>query len=210
MKKLILAFSAITLVPSAFAQLTITKDPDIGDYWHPLGAAPNQTPLYMDTFVAPTSGSYNLTSIGIWLDSTNTAGAELTFKLFDSLNNGTPNTSAILTTSAAQTFVTTGLTLETLAVTPFALTAGHMYFVGASSTGNGNGWYYVGGHTQNSEGINDNGAFWYTNDPAQLSGLSGALTPEMAYQVKLQSVPEPVSMIALGTGIVALLRKRSK
>jgi hypothetical protein len=52
-----------------------------------------------------------------------------------------------------------------------ALPAHHLYYFGS---------YQAGGHTQNSV-YNDDGTFWYSNDPAGVKLCPSKLTPEMTF-----------------------------
>jgi hypothetical protein len=67
------------------------------------------------------------------------------------------------------------------------------------------GEFSVGGHTQNSGGIVDNGTFWFSNDPAGAIFDGQNLTPEIAFTVTLRpttDVPEPATLALLGTALL--------
>ena len=204
---------AVAIPAASMADTVISKDPDLGNYWFPLGCSSNgYTDVYADSFIAP-SGSNMATAIGIWLNDQGSGGAPVQFELLATdPNTGGPNGSAILGTTAVNTFATgNNLTLETMnLLAGVNLVAGQKYWVAGSCVGlNGQGYYNVGGHTQNSEGINDNGTFWYSNDPAGLNFDGQNLTPEMAFQIHMTpAAPEPMSMIALGMGALALIRRK--
>ena len=203
---------AVAIPAASMADTVISKDPDLGDYWYPLGSANyGFTDVYADSFVAP-PGNNVATAIGIWLNDRNSGGCPVKFELLATdPNTGGPNGSAILGKTSAQTFATGGnLTLETMnLLSGVSLVAGQTYWVAASCVGlNGSGLYDVGGHTQNSEGIDDNGTFWYSNDSGGLNFDGQNLTPEMAFQIHMSATPEPMSMIALGMGALALIRRK--
>ena len=85
------------------------------------------------------------------------------------------------------------------------LIAGQRYWFAASTVGlGGSGGYDVGGHSQNSGGIIDDGSFWYSNDAAGLDFDGQSQTPEMAFSVSISAVPEPAPVLLLGVGLLAL------
>ena len=82
-----------------------------------------------------------------------------------------------------------------------------MYWFAATVVGeSGPGFYQVGGHTQNSQ-YNDNGTFWYSNDPSGQSFDGQNLTPEMAFHVGT-AVPAPASLALAGLGGLVATRRR--
>jgi hypothetical protein len=79
------------------------------------------------------------------------------------------------------------------------LTAGVQYWFAANVIGlTADARIKVGGHTQNSGGINDNGTFWFSNDPTGINFDGQGLTPEMAFRVELEPVPEPTTLLLPG------------
>jgi hypothetical protein len=189
---------------SAMAQVSVTKPPDVGPYWQPLGL-PNGTYVYTSDFVAPSSGSP--ASLGVWLRLIDGAPPPVRFQVWGT-TGGAPNPGAVLATTAAVAHPATDtLTLFTVPVdgVPATLQSGQRYWLVATVVGeSGNGSYQVGGHTQNSA-YPDNGTFWYSNDSAGIDFDGQNLTPQMAFVVTLgRQAPEPIP--ATGTvGLVLLL-----
>jgi hypothetical protein len=95
------------------------------------------------------------------------------------------------------------------------LVADATYWFAASTVGlGGTGEFNVGGHTQNSGGIVDNGTFWYSNDSTGIDFDGQALTPEMAFTVNISSasveVPEPEALVLLALGLLGVTSRRFK
>lgn len=200
---------AACLISSTFAQasVTITKSPDLGPFWFPLSTAGSF--VYADSFVAPISGP--VTDIGLWLTNSagDTSAQPLVFEVVGSAGGGGPDPTNVLATTGALTLdVTSSLSLFSESTTSSVnLIAGDTYWVAADEVElSGGSDVQVGGHTQNSEGIMDNGTFWYSNDPSGVS-FSGPNSVEMAFTVTLSSasvVPEPSSWAMMLLGFVGL------
>lgn len=190
---------------------TITKAPDRGPYWHPLST--HGTYVYADSFVAPVNGV--VTSLGTWLNTESyDASTTLKFQVWGSVGgnavNG-PDWNQVLATTAPISGFSGGLTLYSGSPTlSSSLIAGNTYWFAATAVGStGSGSYQVGGHTQNSGSIVDNGTFWYSNDSAGHNFDGRRLTPEMAFTVSMgpsASVPEAGwTALMLGIGMLALV-----
>jgi hypothetical protein len=56
---------------------------------------------------------------------------------------------------------------------------------------------------------NDNGTFWFSNDPTGVFFDGQNATPEMAFHVGLKVIPEPAAFGLVGlVGLAMLLRRR--
>jgi hypothetical protein len=209
LKFIAVAALSVSLVAgqAAMGASTLTKSPDLGDYWAPLSSG--GTYVYADSFVAPTSGT--VSALGTWL---NGGSSQYVLEVLADTGGFGPNGASILAQTAVQQGTYNGLTYVNFLTTSSAsLVAGQTYWFAASTVGlGGSGSYNTGGHTQDSQGIVDGGTFWYSNDSAGLSFDGQNLTPEMAFTVTQGAVPEPAAWIMMlaGFGIIgAALRRRA-
>jgi hypothetical protein len=210
MRKLIGLSVLLLAVTTASANTLISKPPDLGSYWYPVGNADGGTYVYADSFVAP-AGDTVVSHLGTWLDAIEYNGGPqhsiVAFQVW--ADNAGPDFSQVVASTDDMSTETTGLNLYTLPVTsgPGVLTPGSTYWFVVTGVGRGAGnydQYQVGGHTQNSV-YNDNGTFWYSNDPTGQVFDGQGLTPEMAFEVTL--VPEPASLVGLlALGLLARRR----
>jgi len=193
---------------TATANTTISKPPDQGPFWHPVGNEP--TYVYADCFYAPAGPDAVVTSLGTWLLAwdAQTPHALVRFEIWGTTGAGGPDCSQVIAATASMSTEDTNLNLYTLPVVSGGgpLTAGTKYFFVVTGVGMGDGsrgQYQVGAHTQNSI-YNDNCTFWYSNDPTGCPFDGQGLTPEMAFEVTLTS-PVSVETVSWG-GVKALYR----
>lgn len=203
--KLLQRFLATTLLLAASVTAladTVVKVPDVGPYWNPLSSA--GTYIYANSFVAPTSGP--VSELGMWLLN---GPNDLKFQIFGSLGGDPtlgPDSGNVLATTGlipGQYYQDLTFVDVTTGISSAALVAGQTYWFAANAIGlSGSAPYYVGAHTQNSDGIVDNGTFWFSNDPTGVVFDGTALTPELAFSVSV--VPEPTRQAMLGLGLVLI------
>lgn len=208
MRTFLLVGASLLGFASAAGATTLTKAPDLGTYWGFLGSS--GTYVYADSFVAPVTGQ--VTDLGTWL---NGGSSNVAFEILADLGSGSgPNGASVLVSTTSMSFSLDTLTYEDAApISSATLVAGQTYWFAASTVGlGGSGDYSVGGHSQNSDGINDGGTFWFSNSPTGQNFDGRNLTPEMAFSVTLSDtpVPEPMSVALLGMGISALGLLRQK
>jgi hypothetical protein len=205
-RKIVLAFCMLLLAgSSAFAQLIISKPPDVGPYWHPL--SPHSSYVYADSFV--NSGPDTApTVLGMWLQETLAPAPDVRFEVWAEAPGGGPDASAVLATTGTLSLPVTGvLTFFPAPVigTPSTLTSGTRYWFVATCVGEaGTGEFTVAGHTQNSV-ISDNGTFWYSNDAAGVNFDGQNQLPEMAFEVTLGQAAAGEAIPTAGHLGIALL-----
>ena len=211
-RKVLCLVCVVAFAAGASANTIIDKPPDIGNWWHPVGNNAGGSWVYADSFIAPEADT-TVDQLGTWLDAFVYYGgpqhSEVAFQVWGGGDAGPDYTQVIASTDPFST-ETPGLNLYVLEVTELndELTPGERYWFIIDGAGYGDPSYddyQTGGHTQNSV-YQDNGTFWYSNDPAGQNFDGQNLTPEMAFQVYL--IPEPASMSLLGLGVLCLLRRR--
>ncbi len=206
------AAAAVTMTAGTAVAGLIEKPPDVGPWWNPLG--PNGSYVYADSFVADETGPVDI--IGTWLESLAGPGlgSDLAFEVWGSIGGNPANGPDAFNVIASTGLFDFGGGTATLdfysAGTAFSgnLTAGTTYWFAATAIGGnpGDGPYRVGGHTQNSV-YNDNGTFWYSNDPAGVNFDGQNLTPEMAFSVNIVPAPAAIAMFGI-VGLVGTRRRR--
>ena len=160
MKKIFLCsiFGLLFITSNLFADLIVEKDPNAGVY----AGLGHGSYIYANSFIFNGTTGTTLDTLGVWLLGGSDTST-LIFELLADTGPDSPDLTQVLTSSIADSFALTSLTLETEAVTPYALTNGMEYWVAIVATGTGSA-YSLAQHQQNSEGINDNGTVWYSND----------------------------------------------
>jgi hypothetical protein len=171
----------------ATADTLISKPPDFGPWWNPVGNNDSDTSVYADSWIQPVGPDNTATQLGCWLEPLGGApNSSVRYEVW--ADAGGPNCNAVLASTAQFSTGTPGLNLHTRPVTSGGgpLVAGVKYWFVVTGVGPPGpaSPYRVGGHTQNSVYI-DNGTFWYSNDPAGCNFDGRNLTPEMAFQVLL-------------------------
>jgi hypothetical protein len=197
-----LAFLALALGCGTAAMADITKGPDLGDFWFPVG--PNSTLIYANSFIA--EEDCTISDLGTWLNDQNSGGSSLRLEVWGDTGGSGPDASNIISsTGPIGASLGTGLTYNQFSASSGNLIGGNTYWFAVTGVGeSGPGFWNVGGHTQNSV-YNDNGTFWYSNDGSFFDGQN--LTPEMAFSV-ICRIPTPGSAAVLGLGGLIVARRR--
>jgi hypothetical protein len=195
---------------------TLTLLPDQGPFWHPL--SPNGgTYVYANSFASPGSGL--ATSMGTWLNTlTEDPNTAVTFEILGSVSGNPadgPDTSDVLAETAPISGISGGLALYSGAALAggTALIAGDEYWFAATVVGaGGTGAYQFGAHTLGSAGTDDNGSFWFSNDPAGVNFDGANLQPEIAFTVTVAgTVPDGgTTATLLGGAVMAMAWLRRK
>ncbi len=209
--RLVMGAAAAVMMTAGTAMAgLIEKPPDQGAFWNPLG--PDGSYIYADSFVADETGIVD--QLGYWMQSNAGAGAgsEVAFEVYGSIGGN-----AALGPDSTNVIASTGLvdwgggtdTLDFYSAAPAfsgVLTAGETYWFGANAIGGSGGSYIVGGHTQNSV-YNDNGTFWFSNDPTGVDFDGQNNTPEMSFSVNIVPAPAAIAMFGI-VGLVGTRRRR--
>jgi hypothetical protein len=196
----------VTLALASAAGADIVKKPDLGNFWFPIDPN-NGTYVYADSFVP--DHDCTVTDLGMWLDDLGSGGSKIRFEVWGDTGGFGPDASNVLSSTGSVSPATNaGLAYNQYSASPANLIGGNTYWFAATVVGEkGPGFWQTGGHTQNSDGIIDNGTFWYSNDPSGISFDGQNLTPEIAYAVFCK-VPTPGSAALLGLGGLIVTRRR--
>lgn len=207
MRFIVLICAAALIASAASATSYITKEPDLGPYWHPLDND-NMTYIYADTFTMPDITDRYVSDLGMWLLLSGSEPPQLTLEIWECDGSGVPLFGTSLgTTNYVSSSDPNLVYIEAPVVSPFSLTPGVMYAFVANGYHDftNNGSYQVGGHTQGE----NPGYFFYSNYPEDSRFDGQFLTPEMAFSVTL--VPEPGLIAPLAgvlLGLGALWRRK--